>query len=361
MTAPATGAAAAVVAVGATSPLGFTWRQTCASVRAGLNRFGSHPWYEALTPDPEWDEADPLRCSMMPGWEEALDAPERLPELALEALRDVLAQVPLRRAELGTGAIALALPGGADLSGGAEAAQGILDGIVARAGLDGFARVEARSGGPDAFFAALGEAAERIRRGELAFCLVGAADTYLLDDRLDGLDGAWRLRSRRNPDGFIPGEAAVMLLLASPRFLSAAGLAPLCTVGAPALAREPETIAGDRASSGAGLAQAIAKATGGAPAPPWVLCDLNGESYRAFEWGLVQARLAPRLDPVRRVQHPADCLGDVGAATGALLVACAAHAFARNAAPASSALVWASGDDGARVATIVAAPPAARR
>ena len=56
---------------------------------------------------------------------------------------------------------------------------------------------------------------------------------------------------------------------------------------------EPQTIGGDRESSGRGLTHALraALAGGASHAPRWVLCDLNGESYRSFEWGIARARV----------------------------------------------------------------------
>lgn len=355
MAAPAT-SQVAVAAVGAFSPLGATWAQTCASIRAGLSRLADHPYYEALTHDPEWDEADPLRCAMVPGWEESLDEPERLGDLAAEAMRDLVQRIPLKRADLGNGGVMLTLPEERDFPGAVDAATGVLARLLERGGLEGLAVREARAGGAAGFFASLREAGVRIGAGELAFCIVGGADTYFLDRRLEALDQAWRLRTLRNPDGFLPGEAAVVLLLASPRWLASAGMVPLCTLGEVGLGREPEAILGDRASSGVGLSSAIEAALGGGGPPAWVLCDLNGEAYRAFEWGLVQARLGPLLGDVRRITHPADCLGDVGAATGPLLVACAAHAFSRGDRPQGPTLLWASAEDGTRVAT-VASPP----
>lgn len=342
-------------AIGAFSPLGATWVQTCASLHAGLARFGDHPWYEAATADPGWDEADPLRCSAVPGWQPTLDRARRLEDLALEAMRDLLDRVPLRRTDLARGGLLLLLPPDAEVPGASHARDGVVPRLLARAGLDGFARAEARAAGPAAFFPALREAAARVRSGELSFCIAGGVDSYLFDARLDRLDAAWRLRTRRNPDGFLAGEAAALLLVGSPARPAAAGLRPLCWLGPLGAGSEPASILGDRASTGAGLTDAIRAASDGVE-PSWVVCDLNGESYRAFEWGLVQGRLSPLLSHVRRLTHPADGLGDVGAATGPLLVACAAHGFQRGFAPPGSALLWASSDDGARVAMLASTP-----
>jgi len=121
---------------------------------------------------------------------------------------------------------------------------------------------------------------------------------------------------------------------------------------------EPQTIAGDRESSGRGLTHALraALAGGASHTPRWVLCDLNGEAYRAVEWGTVSVRLARELGPSARLTHPADGLGEIGAAIGGVLIAQALGGFARGYAPAPEALLWAGSDRGLRAAVRVLAP-----
>jgi 3-oxoacyl-[acyl-carrier-protein] synthase-1 len=84
-----------------------------------------------------------------------------------------------------------------------------------------------------------------------------------------------------------------------------------------------------------------------------VLCDLNGESYRATEWSYAMARTFRDGQAVPPLVHPADCLGDVGAATGGVLLALAAAAMKKGLAPWKTALVWCSSDNGERAACAV--------
>jgi 3-oxoacyl-[acyl-carrier-protein] synthase I len=84
-----------------------------------------------------------------------------------------------------------------------------------------------------------------------------------------------------------------------------------------------------------------------------VLCDLNGESYRAFEWGVVAARLGDR-GALERLVHPAVCLGDIGAATFGVLTTAVAAAFRRGYAAADEAIIWTSSDGPARAAARIA-------
>ena len=97
------------------------------------------------------------------------------------------------------------------------------------------------------------------------------------------------------------------------------------------------------------LVQALDKVLGGEPFA-WVACDLNGESERGREWGLCQVRLGARARELGALWHPADCWGEVGAATGALLAGLVCRAFERGYAPADRCVVWTGSDDGARTA-----------
>ena len=136
--------------------------------------------------------------------------------------------------------------------------------------------------------------------------------------------------------------------------------APLGLVGQVGLGQEPQIRSSNRESSGRGLSDALRGAlAGGAPSQShWCLCDLNGQSYRAAEWGVVSGRLAKELATVKRLSHPADCLGDVGAATGGVLIAQALAGFARGYAGADGAILWASSSEhGLRAAVRVTPGP----
>jgi len=58
------------------------------------------------------------------------------------------------------------------------------------------------------------------------------------------------------------------------------------------------------------------------------MCDLNGERYRSTEYTYALLR-TEELFVKTRVGHPADCWGDVGAASGPLFASLALPAVAR--------------------------------
>jgi 3-oxoacyl-[acyl-carrier-protein] synthase-1 len=90
----------------------------------------------------------------------------------------------------------------------------------------------------------------------------------------------------------------------------------------------------------------------------WVISDLNGEPYRAIDWGnALVRRIRALAEPV--LWCPALWFGDTGAASGAVALCLAARAFERSYAPAPWSLVLSSADGPDRAAVIVTADAAA--
>ena len=87
-------------------------------------------------------------------------------------------------------------------------------------------------------------------------------------------------------------------------------------------------------------------------AQPVFVCDLNGESWRTKEWAYAAARLGKRLSTPLAVEVPAAVLGDMGAASGAVLAALAAGFLAKKHVEHSHAIAWCAGDDGVRGAIL---------
>lgn len=342
------------------SPAGDSTEQSCATIRAGLSGMSEHAYYGALPVDAEWEDEEPLRTAPVPSVDPYLDGPERLLELCLPPLRALVEQRRLRRRDLPSTALLLSLPQLDAATAQWGLAAGFAEELCERAGLEGFASIAVDQSGHSSMFAALREAASQLRAQKVTRCLLLGVDSYLSEDRLEMLDQGYRLKSDRAVDGFIPGEAAVALTveLHDPRRPPDAP--PWAQLGEPGLAREIETMASEKASTGRGLGEALSAALAARPADEaqrWVLCDLNGESYRAFEWGVVQSRMAGRFGELFTLAHPAESVGDVGAATGGVLIACAARAFARGYAPASRALAFTSSEQGLRAALIIEPPP----
>ena len=347
-----------LTAASARTAVGGDVEQTAASIRAGLSRFGEHAFHEALSRDPEWEEPALLNVAAAPGIDPALRGAERLHALLIPVLTDLAARAGLKRRDLSECALLLALPAPDAAVASWRLAETFAIELCRRTGLD-FKTSRQSLSGHAAVFELLAEASALLASGEVQTCLVVGVDSYLSQDRMAVLDEGYRLKSARNVDGFCPGEAAAALLFEGPR--SRRGAAPRATIAAVGLGLEPEPMRSDKVSTGAGLVTALrgalpAHATQGGP--DFLLCDLNGESYRAFEWGVAQARLGARLEGFTRTVMPPRSVGDVLAATGALLVATAVEAFERGWAPGEEALLFAASEGPLRAAARVCRPGA---
>ncbi|HYV48317.1 MAG TPA: hypothetical protein VFA20_25830 [Myxococcaceae bacterium] len=337
----------AITGLGAITPIGGGAAQTCASIRAGLNRFEDYPYYNTLTPDPEWDEPEPLVASRSAGVALGVQGPDRMLALALPALREALEDARLLRRQMKRAALLLALPEDHpslsrwNLDVFAEA-------LLQRGGLtEHLPQVTVAAHGNAGALRAVAQASSLLHRRGADACLVLAADTYFAPERLRALDEEKRLKSSFNPDGFLPGEAACALVLETEESARARGRTPLGVIRALAEATESQPFTSDKQSTGAGLTNVLRALLPGA-GERFVLTDHNGESYRAFEWGVARVRVGERLGEVKELLHPAMSVGDVGAAAGALQIACAVAAFERGYAPAPEALVLCGSDSGLR-------------
>jgi 3-oxoacyl-[acyl-carrier-protein] synthase-1 len=174
--------------------------------------------------------------------------------------------------------------------------------------------------------------------------VVGAVDTYRDLALLASLEAEGRILGERVMDGFTPGEGAAFLRLHAGSPLAR----PAAVFGGATTEHEPGHRYGSAPHKGEGLANALAKLAAEAMPRAFVrtmLCGMNGESYFAKEWGVARLRGSQLFAPDMTFDHPADCWGDAGAATGALLLALAAHDLA-NGLRRAPALTWASSDRG---------------
>ena len=342
-----------ITALGAITPVGATAEQSCAAIAAGIARFNEHAYYQCTPEDPEWDAPLPLFVSDVPVLDPFLDGPERLLQLALPALSEVMAKSKLKRRDLEQCGLMLSLPQADAATAPLNLSTEFVPALCKLTGLTTFKLWKTSQAGHTGVFTLVQSALQKLKAGDVDLCIVGGVESYLLEARLDALDTAWRLRSERTVDGFIPGEAAVMFLLETAAHAQARGAPILATLHALGDATEAETIQSQKNSTGDGLTQAIETALQTPQAPPGmdtVYGSLNGESYYAFEWGVTLTRLHAALSGMQPLVHPADAVGDTGAATGGLLLACATEAFKKHPEAHAASLLWTSADNGHRMA-----------
>lgn len=182
--------------------------------------------------------------------------------------------------------------------------------------------------------------------------LVGGVDSYLDLRLLATLGAEGRVHGPRVMDGFVPGEGAAFLLL------QADATNPTAQIQAATSTTDPGHRYGTEPARGEGLAAALEALRTQLPASigpvATIFAGLNGESFEAKSWGIARLRHKDFFAPEAVLQHPADCFGDTGAASGAIFAAMAAAALAKG-QRSGPAFVWAASDHGSRACTLLTA------
>jgi 3-oxoacyl-[acyl-carrier-protein] synthase I len=211
---------------------------------------------------------------------------------------------------------------------------------------------------------ALQAAAQSLHRRDVDMALVVAVDSYHDRQILHSLDLRRRLMSAENRGGFPPGEAASACVLLRADSLVHRGLPRLARLRAAATALEPNTLKASTPCCGEGLSAVLSAVTqrlcseGGLVTDSY--CDLNGERYRNEEFVYALLRTQHAFVDANAYICPADCFGDVGAASGLLYLALAVTAQSRRYAKGDHAVLWAGSDDGYRSAVTVTSNPIER-
>ncbi|MDF3014572.1 MAG: hypothetical protein K0Q78_2776 [Cellvibrio sp.] len=186
------------------------------------------------------------------------------------------------------------------------------------------------------------------------FILIGGSDSCIHPERIKKLDDAGRLLTIESADSFAPGEGACFLLLTPDIELAQARDGCVIALHPPGQAEEQGHLYSDIPYRGDGLDQAFKKALHGQPdlGIQAIYSSMNGENFWAKEYGVAYLRSKSRFtDPVR-IEHPADCYGDLGAATATALIAMSAENLWKNKHQYKH-LVYSSSDTGKRGALVV--------
>ena len=188
--------------------------------------------------------------------------------------------------------------------------------------------------------------------------VVGGVESYYDIEALEWLDEAGRLHSEANIDGFVPGEAGAFIVLASRSAAHRFGLPVLGSILSSTVAHEPHPYISDHGVCiGQGLTESIRRTldvpVSDAKVADWTVCDLNGENFRAMEWMYAYVRTGPKHRDPLELWHPADCLGDLGAATGCVLLSIAIASWQRDYARGDRCLIWCSSDGPERAAVLL--------
>ncbi len=339
-----------ITATSAVTAVGADISQTCAAINAGITPFVEHDYITCTPSDPEWDEPLPTYVASVPFINPYLNTSKRLTELVMPAITEVFAKSQLKRAELAKTAMFFALPLSDKSTQGLALNECWLSSLKSQTGLHGLASCKLSNLGNIGVLSLINEAVGLLNSGQLEQCIIGGVDSYLFPERIAYFDKNWRIKSARNVDGFIPGEAAAMLLLETKANAAKRGVKALAEISGFGQGIEEKHFASKLSSNGQGLTTAIKAAVFNNAKPTTVssiYCDFNGESYYAQEWGLIKVRLAAIFESVNEFNHPADSYGNIGAASGAMLLANAVDNMQKGNTK-SNVMVATANDDGQR-------------
>lgn len=339
-----------ITAVGMVTPVGHTATESCASINAGLSRVAES--FEFRVPD-EKDHQVTVNCAAVTGVTDGYRRFLRHHRLAVRAFVEAIGKARLDDQALRAVGVYLCIcePDRVQID------SRIQDQLVRRISQaidvpDLTARTQVFPLGHAGVFRALEVAIRDLTIGKIRYAIVGGVDTYLDEATLDWLADINRLKNGRTVIGLIPGEGAAFVVLESRSGAEARGATALARVDAVATAMENNGIYADAPCRGDGLTDSLKRTLAAMPDggvdTAVVLCDLNGERYRAAEWGMTMFRALGSVRRAPAVWHPAASTGDTGAAAGAINLAFGAVAVARGYARPEQVLVWGSSDDGLR-------------
>lgn len=332
----------AILATGMVTGVGLSAPASCAAIRAGLNNFdetgfmdSGGEWIpgstvplerpldgttklarilamvigECLSADPTFMLADiPVLCGLA---EE--DRPGRLPSLETELAVEL-------RAELGDTI---------DLNF-SPLAYGRVAGIVG-----------------------LMRARQLIYEEQVPHVIVAGVDSLLVSPTLTEFDTRNRLLTSANSNGFLPGEGAAAILVGRPS--TGGGKQTLCLGFG--TGKETASIESEIPLRADGLVQSIGGALADAGCAmgelDFRISDVSGEQYGLKEAALAATRLLRDRKEEFDILHPADCIGEVGAAAATASLCVLADANRKGYAKGDHALYHGGNDDGRRVSAII--------
>ena len=200
---------------------------------------------------------------------------------------------------------------------------------------------------------ALAQARDLIARSEAEHVLVAAADSLVNWPALKSLYEADRLLGEDLSDGLMPGEAAAAILVT--RTGRGAGL-QFVGIG---LGGEPSGIASGAPMRAEGLTAVIKSSLAEADLKlhdiAYRITDLSGEQFYFKEAALALNRVLRRRREDFELWHPAESIGDTGAAAGLASFVVGQQAALGGYAPGGSVLFHFGNEEGARAAVAAVA------
>lgn len=159
------------------------------------------------------------------------------------------------------------------------------------------------------------------------YVLVGGSESYEDAKRLYDLDETDRLLAENRMDGFAVGEGAGFILLTRKPDRAMKKNGYIISLSSPGSSQEEGHYYSDKTYKGDGLDKAFKMALSGCTenSIDTVYTSMNGENYWAKEYGVASIRNKRVLKEAVKTEHPADCYGDLGIATGTVMLGLSAN------------------------------------
>lgn len=330
-----------ILAAGMVTGVGLDAASSCAAIRCGIDNFSETRFMDK---GGEW-----IIGSQVP-LEQPWRGLPRLVHMVVPAIGECLAHVGNVRTDMIPLLLCVAE------TGRPGRLKGLDDELLATVQTELDVRFHARSAviarGRVAGGLAMIEARKLIYEERLPFCIIAGVDSFLIASTLAGYEEKSRLLTSKNSNGFIPGEAGSAVLV-GPQ--SAVNL--LCLgIGA---GQEKATVDSEEPLRAEGMVQAFQSALTEAGCSigdlDYRITDSNGEQYWFKEAALALTRTLRVRKEQFDIWHPADCIGEVGAAAVPCALGVALAATRKNYAPGRGPLCHFSSDDGVRLAMVLAA------
>jgi 3-oxoacyl-[acyl-carrier-protein] synthase I len=333
-----------VAGAGMVTGVGLSAPASCAAMRCRINHFEETGFLDRAG---EWIIGSQVRL------EEPWRGVTKLVKMAASAIQECLGELPN---PLGTAAqlpVVLCIaeedrPGRLPGLGGPVLLE-IEQEIGMKFHPDSSIVAQGRVGGAVALMRAQKLLAERRH----AYVLVGGVDTYLTAPTLAAFEERHRLLTIANSDGFIPGEAAAAVLLRDAT--AQAGLSVVCR--GMGFARESATVESDKPLRSDGMVAAMKaalEAAGiGLEKVDHRMSDASGEQYRFKELALALGRVLRQRKEIFGIWHPADSIGETGAAVLPAMLGELYFAARKRYLPGSTVIAHLSNDDDKRAALVL--------
>ena len=338
-----------IIAVGARTPLGLDAESSFAAFQAGISQISETPFF--------YDKHDePVRIALDHTIRPELWGVERKLLLARYAVEDVCNQIDFEQLGIRELPVYVGLPEERPgwERGDIESFQTLLNEIELPIKIES---IKVFPHGHAAGLMAMAAASSEVSSRRDSFGLVLGVDSYMGFDTLKWLDENRQLANSYNRGAFFPGEGAGAVLLASRGAILGHRLHSIASIQKFGYSIESKKIKTDDLCLGEGLTQCVQLLVQGLHHSEekidGVICDINGERYRAEEWGFALLRTGQYFVDPTEYELPASCWGDVGAASGPLFIGIAATAGQKGWAKGQRYMIWNSSESGHRAGVLL--------